>query len=383
MKSVTKILFFISFLLLLFSLNTVAQERLRISLLTCTPGAELNEVFGHSALRVIDSNSVTDHVYNYGTFNFEDKDFYLKFIKGKLRYFVEIENCSDFVFYYHALKRGITEQVLEFSDKEKVTIKKLLQENIKEENKYYQYEFFNDNCTTRLRDIIKNNHSPTPIMPAVMPVTFTYRNAIHQYLDNGNMPWSKLGIDILLGARTDAVMTSDQQGFLPDNLMKALDVTKNTLMVSSPKQLFELEKAEPKKVVFTPMVFSISMLLVFMIFHFTQKNGSKIILRALDRILFLLVGLLGILLIFMWFGTDHIMTKNNYNLLWASPMFVVYVFVLNSKSTLVKRFSLLMAIFLALLICLWTFLPEQLNVALIPIVGLLCWRLFSHSRSMD
>ena len=383
MQKLFKILFLI-FLLIANAQISFAQDRLRISLLTLTPGTDLNEVFGHSGLRVIDSNSVTDHVYNYGIFPFEDPNFYLKFIKGQLRYSVEIESYNEFVFYYRQMKRGITEQELNFSVAEKKIIKNFLNENIKEENKYYQYDFFKDNCTTRLRDILQKNHSPAPAMPAVMPTTYTYRNAIHQYLDKGNMYWGKLGIDILLGAKTDAVMTTNEQEFLPDNLMKALDATKNTPIVSSSKQVYEQEKVEEEKVFFTPMMFSIFLLLFFIGIHFIKfrwasppplEGLGEAVALFFDHLLFFIVGLLGILLIFMWFGTDHIMTKNNYNLLWASPLFLFYAFVLHKKTTFVKRFSLAAAIFLGLVLCAWFFLPQQMNVALIPILILLVWRL--------
>ena len=76
------------------------SSRLRISLLTCTPGEELYSTFGHSAFRVIDSNSVTDLVYNYGTFNFNDDGFYIKFIRGKLLYYVSEEHFHDFAAQY-------------------------------------------------------------------------------------------------------------------------------------------------------------------------------------------------------------------------------------------------------------------------------------------
>jgi len=195
------------------------SSHIRISLLTCTPGDELYSTFGHSALRVVDSSSVTDIVYNYGTFNFGDKDFYLKFIRGKLLYYVSIENFQDFKNDYQQDNRGITEQVLNFSAEEKIKIEEALIENLKEENKYYKYDFFFNNCTTRLRDIIENNKHPHPVFNYVMPVGSTFRNAIYQYLDKGEEPWSKLGIDLLLGAKTDAVMTARQSQFLPDNLM--------------------------------------------------------------------------------------------------------------------------------------------------------------------
>ena len=378
--------FFKILIFLTFAQKSIAQDRLRISLLTLTPGPELNEAFGHSALRVIDSNAVTDHVYNYGIFPFDEPNFYLKFVKGQLRYYVAVESFNDFVFYYHETKRGITEQILNYTEAEKRNIKNILVENIKEENKYYQYDFFKDNCTTRLRDILQKNHTPIPAMPAVMPTTFTYRNAIHQYLDKGKMYWGKLGIDILLGAKTDAVMTNNEQEFLPDNLMKALDATKNTPIVLSNKQLYDVEKVQEEKVFFTPMVFSISLLLFFIAIHlielrFVSPPPSEGLGEALDRLLFFIIGLLGVLLIFMWFGTNHIMTKNNYNLLWASPIFLFYAFVLNKKTTFVKKFSLAASIFLVLLLCSWFFLPQQLNIALIPIVILLAWRLFKKYKN--
>ncbi len=367
-------------------IGTLAQSRLRVSLLTCTPGEELNETFGHSALRVIDSNSVTDHVYNYGTFDFEDKNFYLKFIKGKLKYFVNIDQYQDFVFYYQQTNRGITEQELDLTIEEKQEIVAALKENLKEENKYYQYDFFLDNCTTRLRDILEKYKKPTPILPAVMPTSFTFRNAIHQYLDDGQKNWSKLGIDILLGAKTDALMTVEQQKFLPDNLMRSLDAAKNVKLVSASKQLHFFEKVKLKKVFFTPLFFSVSILCFFIALAFIKNNKAKAFLKVLDFLLFFIVGLLGVLLIFMWLGTDHSMTKNNYNLLWASPIFVVYTFIIHKQNKATKISSTIISIFFFLLICSWFFLPQLMNNALLPIVFLIGWRAtkcFLDNKSKD
>ncbi len=353
-----------------------AQSRLQISLLTCTPGEELNETFGHSALRIIDSNSVTDHVYNYGTFNFEDKNFYIKFIKGKLKYFVNIDQYQDFIFYYQQTNRGVTEQILNLTNKEKEVIYHALIENVKEENKYYLYDFFLDNCTTRLRDIIEKYKQPKPILPAVMPTTFTFRNAIHQYLDKNNKTWSKLGIDILLGAKTDAVMTVEQQKFLPENLMHALDSTKNTSIVSNSKQLFPFDSTKRKRNIFTPLFLSSAILLFYVILSFIKNNFIVKLLKFFDASLFFTTGALGILLIFMWVGTDHSMTKNNYNLLWASPLFIVYAFFINSKNKWTKTISLFICLYLTLVLCSWFFLPQLMNNGLLPILFLLIYRSF-------
>jgi hypothetical protein len=380
---VKKILFQTLFLCIFAHLHifSFAQSRLQISLLTCTPGEELNETFGHSALRVIDSNSVTDHVYNYGTFDFEDKNFYVKFIKGKLKYFVNIDQFQEFTFFYQQANRGITEQVLNLTEQEKQNIYQALIENIKEENKYYQYDFFLDNCTTRLRDIIEKYKQPKPILPSVMPTSYTFRNAIHQYLDKNNKAWSKLGIDILLGARTDAVMTVEQQKFLPENLMHSLDSTKNTNIVSSSQQLYLYDSTNIKSSFFTPLFLSSAILLFFVLLSLFKNNFSKKLLRFFDGFLFFITGALGILLIFMWVGTDHIMTKSNYNLLWASPLFIVYAFLLNKASKQVKKVSLFVSIYLLLVLCSWFFLPQLMNNGLLPIVVLLAWRSFSKTKN--
>lgn len=351
-----------------------SQSRLRISLLTCTPGADLNETFGHSAFRVIDSNSVTDHVYNYGTFPFYEKGFYVNFVRGKLKYSVEIEQFEDFKQNYLFQNRGITEQVLQLTDSEKVTVYHSLLENIKEENKYYQYDFFLDNCTTRLRDIIKKHHQPKPELPAVMPTNYTFRNAIHQYLDSNDKAWGKLGIDLLLGARTDAVMTTEQHEFLPDNLMRAFDSTKNTSLVLSSNQLYSFTLIKIEKQFFTPFVLTFSILLFFVFLSLIKNKKVKKFLNILDATLFFTVGVLGILFIFMWFGTDHIMTKNNYNLLWASPLFILYAFFINRNTAKAKNVSLFVFVYLLLVLCSWFFLPQLMNNALLPIVVLLAWR---------
>ncbi len=354
---------------------TFAQSRLRISLLTCTPGQELSETFGHSALRVIDSNSVSDNVYNYGTFPFYEKGFYVKFIRGKLRYSLDVEPFIDFKQNYQLQSRGITEQVLNFSVVEKQTVYHALLENIKEENKYYQYDFFLDNCTTRLRDIIEKYHSPKPILPAVMPVNTTFRNAIHQYLDKNNDPWSKLGIDILLGAKTDAIMTITQQKFLPDNLMHSLDSTKNTAIVVQSNQVHFFQTATTKAIFFTPFFLAVSLLCLFVFFSLFKSTVAKKILKYLDAFLFAIVGLLSLLLIFMWLGTNHSMTKNNYNLLWASPFFIIFPFI--KKYHLFVNFF---ALYMLLVLCSWHWLPQLMNNALLPIVALLAWRLISISK---
>lgn len=356
-------------------ISALAQDssHLRISLLTCSPGDELYSLFGHSAIRITDSNSVQDNVFNYGTFDFDDKRFYLKFIRGKLLYYISTESFSDFRDYYRATGREMTEQVLNLSAQEKISLYHQLLQNLKEENKYYKYDFFFDNCTTRLRDLIVSEKNPHPILPPVKPLNTSFRNAIHEYLDNGQQYWSKLGIDILLGAPTDHKMTASEQEFLPNNLMDALG-RKGPEIVSSQNKLYTLGLEKSPEPWFTPMFLGIFILVGFIFLSRAKNIKLKIILSGLDALLFFCTGLIGCIILFMWFYTDHSMTKNNFNLLWAWPTHFVAAFFISSKRKVMHAYWLLTMLLLTLVLISWYFLPQQMNPALIPIVLVMIFR---------
>lgn len=371
-KTLLRIFFILNFSFLIFNSYAQDSSRLRVALLTCTPGEELYSTFGHSAFRVTDTINGTDIVYNYGTFNFDDDGFYIKFLRGKLLYYVSTENFNDFKYQYQYTNRGITEQVLNLTGAEKISLQHFLNENIKEENKYYKYDFFFDNCTTRLRDILKKQHDSSFCKIEVMPHGTRFRQAIHQYLDKNDHPWSKFGIDILLGLPCDAVMNAEQMQFLPDNLMKSLD-SSSTKMILSHQDLYPIEHNK-EKTTFTPfIVFSI--LLLSIIFISLSKNKFALaFMHGFDGLLFFFTGLLGLILIFMWTATDHAMCRNNLNLLWALPTHFIISFFANSKKRWVKKYFIITTVLLLLVLLAWFFLPQKMNNGLIPLVLLLIYR---------
>ena len=366
---------FIFFNILFFSTRAQDSSHLRISLLTCTPGQELYSTFGHSALRIIDSSSVTDIVFNYGTFNFDDEGFYLKFVRGKLMYYLSIENFKDFKEAYMSENRGITEQVLLLSAKEKLQLQEAMLLNLKENNRFYKYDFFLDNCTTRLRDMILRHKEKSLVLPAVTMPTTKFRTAIHTYLDKNENHWSKLGIDFLLGLPTDAVMTTSQSQFLPDVLMKAMDSSNSQqYWVAPPLHLYPLKKEDTTTVFFTPLViFSLLTLAIFAISFFANK-WVAIFLQGFDGLLFFLTGIGGIILILMWIATDHAMCKNNFNLLWALPTNIILAFHVSKRKGRIKKYFGITALLLTLILCSWFFLPQQMNNAFIPLVLLMIIR---------
>jgi len=376
----SKITVLIIALLIYFPAKTFAQSdscHLRISILTATPGEELYSTFGHSALRVTDSTNNSDIVYNYGTFNFDEPNFYIKFVRGKLPFYLSTDYFDNFIVEYQQENRGITEQVLNLTCSEKYRINELLQENMLGPNRVYKYDFTFDNCTTRLRDLIEKTTDSTVHFGEALKMKETFRDLIYEYLNYGDKQWSKLGIDILLGSKTDAIMKPREVMFLPDYLMKTFDSStiEARPLVAEKHSLFKINYSPIEKDNLTHPLFIFTCLFVLVALLSYSKNlFIQKFISAFDGFLFFIIGLLGILLVFMWFGTDHIMCRNNYNLLWAWPTNIVAAFYIHSKKSWAKKYFILYAVFNLILLGFWFFLPQHMNPALIPIILILILR---------
>ena len=376
---------FFYFLLFTFHFSSLAQDScgIRISLLTCTPGTELYSTFGHSALRVVDSFTNTDVVFNYGTFDFYDPQFIPKFVKGKLEYYVDTSSMGDFMYEYEFFKRGVTEQVINLVCEEKKRLVSALLENIKEENKKYLYDFNYDNCTTRLRDMVEKAAGDSLDSKNILPKpTTTFRNLIHIYLDRGGQQWSKLGIDMLLGNPMDKKVTNREAMFLPDYLLKAFDSSKldGQAVVQEKKILLDYFESYKTKSGITPfMVFVVLFLLIAALSFYTRRSWN-LFFKIFDFFFFVIVGLIGVLILFMWFGTAHAMCKNNFNLLWALPTHLPVAFMLFSKKQWVNSYFRFMFFYSLALLLAWFFLPQQFNPALLPVAGIILARSFYLSK---
>ena len=374
-----------TFSLFTFHFSSFAQDScgIRISLLTCTPGTELYSTFGHSALRVVDNNNNTDIVFNYGTFDYYDPDFYTKFVKGKLLYYVDTSSMEAFMYEYEFFKRGVTEQVINISCNEKQKLLAALYENIKKENREYRYDFNYDNCTTRLRDMLEKAAGKQLESKNILPKPgTTFRNLIHVYLDRGGQQWSKLGIDMLLGTPMDKKVTNREAMFLPDYLLMAFDSSQlnRQPVVSEKKILLNYFDAYKTKTGITPfIVFGILFLLIAVLSIFVFKKWN-LFLKIFDFFFFVIVGLIGVLILFMWFGTEHAMCQNNFNLLWALPTHLPVAFMLFSKKQWINSYFRFIFFYTIALLLAWFFLPQQFNTALLPVVGIILIRSFFLSK---
>lgn len=364
--------------------NSFAQSdscNIKVSLLTCSPGAELYSIFGHTAIRVKDDSNF-DIIYNYGTFDFEDPDFYKKFVKGKLHYFVSAEMFDRFVLEYKYEKRGIIEQQLNMNCEERQKLFNALRENAKEENKYYEYQYLFDNCSTRPRDIIASGFNGTVSFKNILSTPPpTYRNLIHEYLDKGKQHWSKFGIDLLLASRIDRKVTSLESMFLPDYLERGYDsaMVDGRRTVSEKKVLLrKIPSLNQSDSWFTPLLLTSVLLVIGVMLTFIRTGGAQKIADVFDIGYFLILGLMGCFMLFMWFGTDHELCRDNFNVLWALPTHAVMSFFVLKKQPFVKKYFGVTGILAALFLITLPILPQEMNTAFLPLILLSAIRSISR-----
>ena len=170
----------------------------KISILTCDPGTEIYSLFGHSALRIKNSKNNLDFVVNWGLFEFSENQFQFgyDFAKGRLNYYMGLQSMSNFIMEYASSKRGVREQVLNLNNDEKLKLLSLIEENYRPENRSYRYEFFYDNCSSRIRDLLIKVYGDKLKFHNSKANKFTFREIIHEYLKYH--PWLELGIDLVL-----------------------------------------------------------------------------------------------------------------------------------------------------------------------------------------
>ncbi len=363
-------------ILLFFFASEIKAQKLsdeaEISVLTIDPGSSLNDAFGHNGFRIKDQILGIDIVFNYGVYDFDTPNFYTKFARGKLNYKIGQNYSQDFIAFYISQNRSIKEQVLNLTQTEKQKLFEFLIHNYKPENKYYLYDFFYDNCATRIRDVANTSlnsnilfNEPEGFKPK------TFRQLINDHVKINS--WGGFGIDIALGSVIDKKATGDEHMFLPHYIFVFFENATINISKSLVKQtniLYEsVQKPKPDDFLTSPLfVFgTISLIILFITFFDYKKNKRSI---WLDVVIFTFTGLVGVLVLLLWFATDHSATAQNYNLLWA---FALNIFVISQlfKKT-VKTWFIKYLKFLIIMLCLlalhWMVGVQVYAIGLIPIL---------------
>lgn len=370
----TLILFSLLLSIDLFGQQIQLSENAHIGVITCAPfQGELYSAFGHNAIRVYDPVNRVDYAYNYGTFNFDQPNFYLNFTRGRLLYKLSVQSYPDFRYYYLYYNRWVHEQVIDLTQEQKQKLFDYLQWNALPENQEYHYDYFYNNCATKIRDVfIEVLGEKIKFDESFITTDYTIRDLTDLYLKE--QPWGDLGIDICLGLPMDKKATPYDYMFLPDYIESSFNHATITTDNGSKPLVKETVISDPPG---EPMVFNslphpwtvfgalLVVVIVVSFLDFKKKKPSK----WLDVILLFVTGAIGCLLFILWVATDHKAAANNFNLLWAFPtnLFAAFMIFGKPKEMVKKYYGFLTGITLLLLIT-WALLPQQLNVFLIPIV---------------
>lgn len=312
-------------------------DSLELSLLTCTPGTEIWSQYGHTAIRLHDVTNGADLAVNYGMFSSHQPYFVLKFTLGLTDYWVDVVPFDNFLAEYEYEGRGVIEQKLNLSGKDKEAITRAIYNNIRPENQVYRYNFFYDNCTTRARDIIVDNIDGTVTYPPAMTDSCSFRDMVHQW--NKDYPWAHFGEDFLLGLQADFKTSKAEQQFLPDNLRRDFDktlVNGKPLVSSSRMIIFPQQQDTDDGHPLTPMDVIIMLLIITISLELAEYKYHKIF-WGIDLFYMLLTGLAGIVLAAMIFS-QHPTVRLNLLILFVNPLPLLFAYPAIKRTRQQRKF---------------------------------------------
>jgi len=308
-----KAIFIYLLLLFVFLFRTAeSQEQAtpEIYLITVGPGSEIYSVYGHSALRIVLPEQHSDLVYNWGVFDFDTPNFVWKFAKGKLNYMLGVYSYDRFLKDYYSEQRWVISQKFNLKAADIEKLFQLLAENLKPENVKYRYDFYYDNCSSRIRDIIEKSVGEDLIYPPDQPsknlLTFRYLTGEYEK----RFPWTKLGIDFLIGSRGDKKATFRDRMFLPVDLKNGLSELlirregKMIPLLKDPEIVLDFDQPLFKEKLLTSPLFVISLVLIIILILSGLMKGKKAN-NILDVFLFSIFSFLALMMIFGNFFTAH------------------------------------------------------------------------------
>ncbi len=350
-------------------LQLSAQATLKM--VTIFPGEALYSMFGHTAIRVEDPVHQIDLLYNYGQSSVPfDASFVPRFLTGNLPFMLGVirtERAYDFYRSYE--NRTIYEQNLLLNRGERQQVFEYLELNARPENRIYIYDFFYDNCTTRVRDLFWDIFGEEIDFALAERPPQTYRQSISPYLNE--KPFVRFGINLVLGSPTDGVPGHSRRLYLPGQLMQAVAAAElnGRPLMGSERYVFEgrngttiepddLGPLQPAlaSLLFWAIMLMAAVLSLRSMFGSGSSSGSKLSpargarhnfrgssrgMRVLDALLFVVAGAVGVASLLLWNYSGYVMTTANWHLLWAWPphLIVGFLFIMKQRPRLLRWYA--------------------------------------------
>jgi hypothetical protein len=380
---VSLFLFFTNSLLIAQKLS----ESTKVSLITVAPGDELNDAFGHTLLWIYDPANGIDKAYNFGEYDYDTENFYWKFVRGQLPYKMGYYPLNVYQQYYQKHNRKMTEQVMSLA----IGQKQLIFDNLEKtynnpSTRNYMYKFYTDNCSTRIRDALMTACTDSVHLQNIPAMNdSSYRQWMNKCLLRKHHYWAAVGMNAALGTPADERVLQFDACYIPENLMRSMSAARRMAnhhvyyFVRNTKDLFPVTAVDDRPSFFLTPRFWFILLLIFT-FYRTYRHWKKRQKGYLfDKIFFGLVGVLGWVLLFLWFGTDHGVTNYNMNLLWAFPFHLPIIFWLSQDKAARDYWYGYYFIFVALMIAMSLVFVAQYSFDTVPLVMALLVRAIYHA----
>ncbi len=309
-------------LALLLVLAAGVQAAPRIGVATMQPGEIFFERFGHNAI-VVDDPALPEPVsYNFGYFDLEEPDFVPRFVRGDMRYRLVALPLSQDLAYYHETGRGVSIQWLDLDEAQAQRLAEALAENARPENATYRYDYFTDNCSTRVRDALDT------ALDGQLKRQLASRSRGNTYRGDAvrlatPAPWMWLGFDLGLGPASDRPNSRWQDAFVPMRLAEALAGIQRAdgrpLVAQTDQVLPHRLAPEPPDLPRPWWPWLIAGLALALGIRMLGRSRPAL-LAGLALPFWTLAGVLGLLMLFLWGFTDHRFAWANQNLLLLPPI---------------------------------------------------------------
>ena len=344
----------------LFSLSfiAVARSEVKVSVLTCSPGDEAYSLYGHTALRYVDTDRNLDVVFNYGCFDFSTPNFGWRFVLGETDYMVGCQDFEDFLPEYALRGSAVVEQVIDLNEDEARALFRALLLNIRPQNRVYRYRYLDNNCTTKVRDRLLEVLAAAGdvVYSDSVPAGKTYRDALA--LPSMEHPWYTFGVNLLLGAGVDNSLDVMTAQFLPLDYMNALKGMsivaadgRERRVVAETNILLPENKVAGVRSNFTPFNASLLLLLATFVAMLCELRKRKT-WWGVDVLLMSVQGLAGALLLFMALFSEHPAVDVNWLIVLLNPLALVLmpVYVYRIRKHKSMKIAWVQVLFVALFV---------------------------------
>ena len=375
---------------------TLVDSTVTASLLTCSPGEEIYELYGHTAIRMQwtevlgDTIFPYDVVYNFGLFDFNQPHFAWHFTLGECDYIVAPTLLSYFLSDYERRGSSVTEQLLNLRQYEAVALLHALDSVCRPENRTYRYNIFRNNCTTKARDIIEQSIYGEVRYP-IRPRRNSFRTILHEFTKGH--PWAREGNDLLLGASVDTSIVERDEMFSPIYMMRYADSAfidagplgmrplvseRRELLPANPERQAALAQSS-SSFPLSPTVLAWGLLALGVLLAIWEWRRGRIC-WPVDAVLMTLQGLAGVLLSFMALCSQHPGVASNWQVWVFNPLPLLFMpFVvaadIRHKGHVYHRIA---AVWLIAFVALYFIIPQDFSQIILPLALLLLSRAIVH-----